>query len=47
MLRGAGVRVDHREWEGQIHPFLNLGTMIPEAGEAIEWLAERAREAFA
>lgn len=46
-LREAGVRVDHREWDGQIHPFLNLGTLIPEAGEAIEWLAERAREAFA
>ena len=46
-LRAAGVAVDHREWEGQFHPFLNLATVIPEAGEAIAWIAERAREAFA
>lgn len=46
-LRAAGVAVDHREWEGQIHAFFGLREMIPEAGEAIAWLAERAREAFA
>ena len=46
-LRAAGVTVDHREWEGQFHPFLNLRTLIPEAGQAIDWLADRAREAFA
>jgi acetyl esterase len=46
-LRSAGVTVDHREWEGQFHPFFNLRTLIPEAGEAIDWLADRAREAFA
>jgi acetyl esterase len=46
-LRAAGVTVDHREWEGQFHPFFNLRTLIPEAGEAIDWLADRAREAFA
>jgi acetyl esterase len=45
-LRSAGVTVDHREWEGQFHPFFNLRTLIPEAGEAIDWLADRAREAF-
>ena len=46
-LRSAGVTVDHREWDGQFHPFFNLRTLIPEAGEAIDWLADRAREAFA
>ena len=46
-LRSAGVTVDHREWEGQFHPFFNLRTLIPEAGEAIDWLADRVREAFA
>ena len=46
-LRAVGVTVDHREWEGQFHPFFNLRTLIPEAGEAIDWLADRAREAFA
>jgi acetyl esterase len=46
-LRSAGVTVDHREWEGQFHPFFNLRTLIPEAGEAIDWLAAQAREAFA
>jgi acetyl esterase len=46
-LRAAGVTVDHREWEGQIHAFFGLREAIPEAGEAIEWLADRAREAFA
>ena len=46
-LRAAGVTVDHREWEGQFHPFFNLRTLIPEAGEAIDWLAAQAREAFA
>ncbi|MGA1723616.1 MAG: alpha/beta hydrolase, partial [Ilumatobacteraceae bacterium] len=25
-LRSAGVTVDHREWEGQFHPFFNLRT---------------------
>jgi len=46
-LRAAGVVVDHREWEGQIHAFFGLRAIIPEAVEAIEWLAERAREAMA
>ncbi|MEY2975768.1 MAG: hypothetical protein RIR49_2188 [Actinomycetota bacterium] len=45
-LTAAGVAVESRRFDGQIHAFFGLRTMIPAAGEAIEWSAARLAAAF-
>jgi acetyl esterase len=45
-LAAAGVSTDARRFDGQIHAFFGLRTVIPAAGEAIEWSASRLVAAF-
>lgn len=45
-LRNAGVSAELRTFPGQIHAFFSLRVLIPEAGEAIDWIAQQLRGAF-
>jgi len=46
-LRSLGVDVTHRRFDGQIHGFYSMGSMIPDAVAAVEQSAELLRKAFA
>ena len=46
-LRDAGVRVELRRVEGQIHSFMGLIATVPEARECWTLVAERSRAALA
>lgn len=46
-LSQAGVATELRTFSGQIHGFFSLRVLIPEAGEAIDWIAQKLRTAFA
>jgi acetyl esterase len=46
-LAEAGVEVDHRHYEAQIHGFLSLYEHIDEGREAIDEVADRLRAALA
>ena len=35
-MRAAGVRVEHRCFEGQIHGFAGFGLVVPSCGGAAE-----------
>ena len=45
-LRAAGIPVEYRCYEGQVHGFLMMGKIIDEANEAINDIALKARVAF-
>jgi acetyl esterase len=45
-LAAAGVKVRHVHLPGQIHGFVNMGKLIPAAGEAMNRAGEALREAF-
>jgi acetyl esterase len=46
-LRAAGVPVEARCFDGQIHTFFVNAHVFPQGQAAVEWAAERLREAFA
>ena len=46
-LREAGVEVDHRRYDGQIHAFFQLGAVVPDGVAAIGHATENLRRAFA
>jgi acetyl esterase len=46
-LREAGVSVDARRFDGQIHAFWQMPATFPAAGEAVAHAAEALRKAFA
>ncbi|WP_405784680.1 alpha/beta hydrolase [Streptomyces sp. NBC_01378] len=37
-LRGAGVRVEHRRFDGLVHGFYGMDHISPAAGEATAWI---------
>jgi acetyl esterase len=45
-LAKAGVAVEQRCFEGQIHGFLTLDKIIPQAREAVEATAQAIKAAF-
>ena len=45
-LRASGVRVAEREWPGLHHGFAALVDLCPEAGEALDEVAEFLRSAL-
>ena len=45
-LTAAGVAAVHKRFEGQIHGFLVMGKVIPEAAVAVRDIAAHARKAF-
>lgn len=45
-LRAAGVPVEYRCFDGQIHGFITMGKVIGQANEAVALCAERLRAAF-
>lgn len=45
-LAKAGVSCELRSFPGQIHAFFTLRELIPEGGDAIEWVAQRLSSAF-
>jgi acetyl esterase len=45
-LRAAGVPAEYRCFEGQVHPFVLLATLIDAAHDARRLIGERLREAF-
>lgn len=45
-LREAGVSVELQEWPGMIHDFINMGRMVPEAGQAHAAFAAALKAAF-
>ena len=45
-LAEAGVPVDHRCFEGQIHAFITMGKVIDEANEAVADMALHVKKAF-
>lgn len=46
-LRAAGIAVELRRFDGQVHPFVLLAGIIDDAVEARRWIGERLRAAFA
>jgi acetyl esterase len=46
-LSDAGVATHTRAFSGQIHGFFSVRMLIPEAGEAIDWVAQQLKDAFA
>ena len=46
-LREAGVAVEHRQFDGQIHGFFALGGITSAAAEAVDWTAAIVRRALA
>ena len=46
-LRKAGVHVDHRCYEGEIHDFYTLDGILPEATLALDQMATALAETFA
>ena len=45
-LSGAGVRVAHERFGGQIHGFLSMGRMIADAGRLVALAADALKGAF-
>jgi len=45
-LRQADVQTELNTFSGQIHGFFSMRVLIPEAGEAIDWIAQQLRGAF-
>jgi len=45
-LERAGVEVTLRRFDGQVHPFVLIGSVIDDALVARSWLGERLRAAF-
>jgi cation diffusion facilitator CzcD-associated flavoprotein CzcO/acetyl esterase/lipase len=39
-LANAGVRVQHKRFDGQMHTFLTMVNILPGADDAIEWIAQ-------
>ena len=46
-LSDAGVATQTKAFSGQIHGFFSYRMLIPEAEEAIDWVAQRLKDAFA
>ncbi|MGJ3507976.1 alpha/beta hydrolase [Enemella sp. A6] len=42
-LRGAGVPVEHRRFDGQMHGFFQMTGVLPSSAEAIEWVGQQVR----
>jgi acetyl esterase/lipase len=45
-LARAGVSVDHRQWPGMVHGFLQLPSIFPEGAEAIELAGQALKRSF-
>jgi acetyl esterase len=45
-LKKAGVKVDSRNYEGVTHEFFGMGTIVPEAKQAMKYAAMQLRAAF-
>lgn len=46
-LQAAGVAVDMKLYAGMTHDFMRMGAIVDEAEEALEWIADALRVAFA
>jgi acetyl esterase/lipase len=46
-LRGAGVQVERRQWDGVTHEFFGMAAVVPKAREAVQFADQRLRAAFA
>jgi acetyl esterase/lipase len=46
-LRGAGVQVERRQWDGVTHEFFGMAAVVPKAREAVQFAGQRLRAAFA
>jgi acetyl esterase len=46
-LRGAGVPVTMRRYDGMIHGFVSMPTLFPEADEAMQHIGDVVHSAFA
>ena len=46
-LSDAGVATQTKAFSGQIHGFFSYRMLIPEAEEAIDWVAQQLKGAFA
>jgi acetyl esterase len=46
-LRGAGVEVEHRDFEGMVHGFVTFPAGLTQTGVAVDYLCGRLREGFA
>jgi acetyl esterase len=47
VLAGAGVRLKHERFTGQIHGFLTMGRFVADSARAIELVANELKTAFA
>ena len=43
-LKEAGVEVEHRRFEGQMHTFFSMVNVLPGSAEAIDLAADRIKE---
>jgi len=43
-LLEAGVKVDLRRWEGQVHGFPGMTASTPAAAESLQWAADRLND---
>ncbi len=46
LLKGAGVAVERRQWDGVTHEFFGMAAVVPEAKEAVQFAGQRLRAAF-
>lgn len=45
-LKGAGVTVDRKVYDGVTHEFFGMGALVPEAKEALGYAASQLKDAF-
>ena len=43
-IQATGGRVEVRRWDGMLHGFPGMTAELPEAAEALSWVAERLRD---
>ena len=47
MLKGAGVKVDYKLYNGTAHEFFGMGAVVPDAKQAVKQAASGLRDSFA
>ena len=46
-LKAAGVKVEHKNWNGVTHEFFGMAAVVDKAKEAQKWAGTRLKQAFA